>query len=253
MSEHYTVEDKVVWITGSAKRVGRAIALELARHGAHIVVHCRSSREEADATAGEIHRLGRRALVVQGDHTRRTDVTRIVSEIDAEFGRLDALVNSASTFDKGHFEDIADEAFFQALSVNLHGPFLCAQLALPLLRRSSPGPAHIVNIVDWAVIRPYRFHSAYHAAKGGLDTLTRALAKELAPHIMVNSIAPGPMIPPPGTSDEEKAKVAENTLVKHWGSGEDIAHAARFLIESNFITGVRLPVDGGMSMVGGRG
>ena len=246
MNDLFALDGKVIWITGSAKRVGREIALGVARAGADVVVHCHHSREDADRTASEIADLGRRALVVQGDHSVRADVENMVAEIERTFGRLDALVNSAAVFPRIAFEKITGDDFDHAIGVNLRGPFLCSQLALPLLRQSPP--AHIVNMLDWSIARPYRQYAAYMAAKGGLAALTKALAKELAPDVRVNSISPGPVLEPLDLSDTEREAIIAKTLVKEWGTPRDIVRAVLFLLGSDYITGSDIVVDGGRSL-----
>ncbi len=234
---------QVVWITGSAKRLGREMALGCAREGADVVVHCRNSREEAEATASEIRELGRQCLVVQGDHSAPGDVDRMVSEIAGEFGKLNGLVNSASEFPQKNFEDVSPEEFDQVIRSNLKGPFLCAQRALPLLRKSSPG--RIVNITDWSVHRPYSRYSHYMASKGGLETLTLALARELAPGILVNGIAPGPMLEPEDLDSEIEAKIAEKSALGRWGKPESVVKALLFVLECEDLCGEVIRVDAG--------
>ena len=234
---------KVAWVTGSAKRLGKAIALELAAHGADIVVHCRSSVDEARAVAQAIENLGRRAMIVQGDHSRREDVERMVAQIDAAHGKLDALVNSAADFPRIAFEQTTDAQWVAAIDSNLRGPWLCTQCALPLLRRAAP--AHVVNLLDCMKDRPYPYHAAYWCAKGGLDVLTRALARELAPEIRVNSVSPGPVLPPEDMAESTREAVARETPLGRWGAPRDVAHAVRMLLESDYVTGVDIPVEGG--------
>lgn len=240
------LEGQVIWITGSAKRVGKECALTCAAEGADIVVHYRGSRAEAEATAEEIRALGRRALLVQGDQSSQEDVRRMMGEIREGFGRLTALVNSASAFPSKKFEDVTEEDFFSIISTNLWGPFLCAREALGLLRESRP--ARIVNLTDWAVARPYRNYAHYMASKGGLDVLTRALARELAPDVLVNAIAPGPVLEPPDISDENREKVLGKIPVGRWGTPDAVAKALLFLLESDFVTGETVTVDGGRTV-----
>lgn len=241
-----SLENRSVWVTGSAKRLGKAIALHLARKGAHIAVHCNRSREEAEAVADEIRALDRRAIVVQGNHARRQDVERMVAEIDSEFGELFALVNSAATYPEKPFDQTTDADFDAVIDANLRGPFLCTQLALPLLRKSSL--AHVVMLGDARVWRPYKGYAAYWCAKGGLETLAKALSAELAPDILVNTVHPGAMIPPPGNSEEKNKAVVSRNMIKRWGKPEDIAHAVTFLLQSDYITGAEIPVDGGRNL-----
>ncbi len=240
------LKGQIVWITGSAKRVGKVCALACAAEGADIVVHCRSSRKEGEEALREVEALGRRAMLVQGDHASAEDVPRMVEEIRAHFGALTALVNSAAAFPRARFEDVSEEDFFSIVRTNLWGPYLCAQAALPLLRKARPG--RLINVTDWAVARPYRFYSHYMAAKGGLDAVTRALARELAPDVLVNAIAPGPVLEPPDLGDEEREKVLAKIPLRRWGRPEDVAKALVFLLESDFICGETIAVDGGRTV-----
>lgn len=240
------LKGKTIWITGSARRVGRVMALACAREGADLVVHCRHSRAEGGEVVREITEMGRRAILVQGDQGRRGDVEEMIRRIGGEFGRLDVLVNSASAFPALPFEEVGEEDFFAVMRSNLYGPFLCSQLALPLLRRAEPG--RIVHITDWAVTRPYRGYSHYMASKGGLDTLTRAMARELAPAIHVNAIAPGPVLEPPGLDPETRARILDRVPLGEWGSPEAVAKALLFILESDYLCGETITVDGGRTV-----
>jgi pteridine reductase len=237
------LHDKVVWITGSARRVGRVMALACAAEGAHVVVHAHRSVDEAHALAAEIRALGREAQVVLGNVGHAGDVRRMVDEISARWGRLDALVNNAATFPAIPFEATDEEDFFAVIRANLFGPFACAQAALPLLRAATPG--RIVNITDWAVERPYRGHAAYMASKGGLDTLTRALARELAPDILVNAIAPGPVLEPEDLRPERRAAILARMPLGRWGTPIAVAQALLMLLENDSICGETIIVDAG--------
>lgn len=240
------LERMKIWITGSAKRVGKAIALGCAKEGADIVVHCHSSREEAEETAEEIRALGRKVMIVQGDHGDTDSVRKMAAEIEKDFGGLDALVNSAARFPNKKFEEISEEDFFRIIRTNTWGPFACAQAALPMLRRANPG--RIVNITDWAVQRPYRHYAHYMASKGGLSVMTKAMARELAPEILVNSVAPGPVLEPPDISDEERAKVLKKIPVNRWGTPESIVQAVLMILENDNLCGAEIVVDGGRSL-----
>jgi NAD(P)-dependent dehydrogenase (short-subunit alcohol dehydrogenase family) len=192
--------------------------------------------------------MDREAILVQGDHARRDEVERMVAMIGEQFSRIDALVNSAAIFPAKAFDRTGDAEFDEVIDANLRGPFLCTQLALPLLRNSIAKPAHVINLLDAYLPRPYAKFAAYWCAKGGLDALTRALAAELAPSIVVNGISPGPVMPPEHFSEEKQALSAEKTLVKRWGKPEDIARAVVFLLASDYVTGANIVVDGGRSL-----
>lgn len=235
---------RVVWMTGAGLRLGRAMALDLAGRGADIVVHYNTSAGPAREVAGLIEAMGRRALLVQGDLAKVEDVRRCVGEIEAGFGRLDVLVNSASNFIRVPLEEITEEVWDASLDVNLKGPAFCALEAARLMRKGGGGK--IINFADWAGFRPYRNYLPYMVSKGGVITLTRALALELAPEIQVNAVAPGPVLPPEDSTEEEIERMIKNVPLKRLGSPEDIVKTVAFLIEgSDYITGQVLCVDGG--------
>lgn len=234
---------QTVWITGSGTRLGRAMALACAREGADVVVHYRTSRDGAEQTESEIRAMGRRTLVVQGDVGSPADVERMVGEVEVAMRGLTALVNSAATFHKADFASITEAEFFASIRTNLYGPFLLTQRALPLLRQASPG--RVVNITDWAVDRPYRHYAAYMAAKGGLATLTEALARELAPEVLVNAIAPGPIMAPDNMETIVAERIAARTPTGRWGSPESVAAALVYTLESTDLCGSTITVDCG--------
>ncbi|MBM2812517.1 MAG: Short-chain dehydrogenase/reductase [Chloroflexi bacterium] len=235
-------------VTGSAVRVGRQICLELARRGANVVVNYRSSAGAAATLVSEMVELGVGGLAVQADVSVGQDVRSLGEAARAEFGHVDVLVNNASVFPRTPLATLTEEQWDESIGVNLKGPFLCS---LEFGRRmASAGEGVIVNLSDWAAQRPYIDYLPYLVAKGGIITMTKAFAKELAPHVRVNAIAPGPIFPPLDLDAEEIEESRAGTLVGHWGSPTDIARAVAFLIEgSDFITGVVLPVDGGRLVV----
>lgn len=231
-------------ITGSAVRVGRQICLELAERGANIVINYRTSAQAASELVAEIKRLGPDALAIQGDVSRSADVARIAEESTRRFGQIDVLVNNASIYPRTPFAQLTEAQWDESIAVNLKGPFLCCQTFGSRMAEGDGGV--IVNISDWAVFRPYADYLPYLTAKGGIITLTKALARELAPKVRVNVIVPGPIQPPGDLTDAERQEAAAGTLVGHWGNPGDIAKAVAFLVEgSDFITGAVLSVDGG--------
>lgn len=235
---------KTVLVTAGAKRVGRAIVLELARAGASVVVHCRSSHAEAAATCTAASAFGVRAAVVAGDLRIGADVERIARESWAAFGSVDALVNSASVFAPTPIETLTDEQWDQALAMNLKGPFMLAVQLGRLMREGSGGV--IINIADGAAMRPYRGYLPYCVSKAGMIAMTMGLAKALAPQVRVNCVAPGPVMPPEDYTAEERAHLVELTPLKRLGTAEDVARMVRFLIgEAEFSTGGVYLVDGG--------
>ena len=238
------LEGRVVLVTGGARRIGRTIALTLAKQRAHLVISYRTAAREAGALVDAIRHAGGEALAARADVSDAADIRRLMQRIRRRFGRLDVLVNSAANFDRTPFTTLSERAWDHALDANLKGPFLCALYASRLMRRHGGGK--IINLADWAGVRPYRDYLPYCVSKAGVIGLTKALAKELAPHIQVNAIAPGPILPPPGMSASARARVAARVPLKRWGSPQDIANTARFLIEgTDFMTGSVVFVDGG--------
>ena len=236
---------RVALVTGGARRIGRGIALELAARGADVVVNYRSSSAEAEEVTAEIGKLGRRSLAVQADVSKRADVQRLIAQIESTFGRLDILVNNAGMFQHVPFEQITDEQWNGILATNLTSQFLCAQLAAPLLKRSGRG--RIVNLASLGGLLAWPGYTHYCVSKAGVIMLTRCLARALAPEITVNAIAPG-TISFPGDAPELEADYIQRAPLGRTGHPADIAETVAFLIESDFITGQIIAVDGGLSL-----
>jgi NAD(P)-dependent dehydrogenase (short-subunit alcohol dehydrogenase family) len=240
------LDSKVVLLTG-AKRIGIEIADAVAARGADVAIIYRSSAEEAQELAGRVRDRGRRALLVRGDVSDSASCARAVEEVEQGFGRLDVLVNMASVYRRVPYDAMTAEDWTRQLSVDLNGSFFCSLRAVPLMRRGGGG--RIINFADWLVSsgRPrYSGYVAYYVAKAGVKALTEALALEVAGSgILVNAIAPGPILPPPGTTDEELKAVVDATPLGRWGGAEEIVKAVLALVESDFITGETIRVDGG--------
>lgn len=234
-------------VTGGAVRVGKAIALELARRGADVAFTYRSSGVEADQTAIEIRALGVRALAVQCDQRHPEQVTAALARVEAELGPVDVLVNSAAIFRRTPVETATLEDWDEHLEVNLRGPWLFAQAAGNRMKQRGAGV--ILNMVDIAVESPFVGYLPYTASKAGLVALTLGLAKALAPEVRVNGIAPGAVLFPEGFPEEQKEALIRRTPLQRPGTPEDIARTAGYLIEeAPFVTGVILPVDGGLRL-----
>jgi len=237
---------RVALLTG-AKRIGAAVARALASRGADVVVIYQRSKTEADEVADAVRGLGRRALVLQANVADPAAASAVIADVERELGRLDVLINMASLYHAVPFDSLDHAEWSRQLSVDLHGSFLFSKAATPLLRRSGGG--RIVNFTDWVAAsgRPrYTGFLAYYVAKAAVKALTEALALELAPdNILVNAIAPGPILAPPGTTDAELDDVARATPLGRWGGEDEIVKAVLAFIDSDFVTGETLRVDGG--------
>ncbi len=237
---------RVVLITGG-RRMGHALSVAVAARGADVVLAYRRSEDEATQVAGDVQTAGRRALAVRADVSRAEDCAALVDRTAEAFGRLDVLVNMASLYQPVAFDEMDAAAWDRQLGVDLRGSFLCARAAVPLMRKTGGG--RIINFSDWVAAsgRPrYKGYLAYYVGKAGVRALTEGLALELAgDHILVNAIAPGPVLAPDDLSDEERVAVTKSTPVGHWGGAGEIAKTVVALIESDFITGETIRVDGG--------
>jgi NAD(P)-dependent dehydrogenase (short-subunit alcohol dehydrogenase family) len=238
--------EKVALITGG-RRIGAVIASELARRGADVAIVYRASRTEADSTATSVRALSRRAFVVQADLQQPDACRRAVNAVAAEFGRLDILVNMASMYKEKPLDDLTVEDWDTQMAIDLRAAWLCSQAAIPHMRRVQGG--RIVNFSDWVARsgRPrYVGYLPYYVAKAGVIALTEALALELAAdQVLVNAIAPGPILAPPGTTSADSAAVERATPLGRWGGEMEIVKAVLALLDSDFITGETIRVDGG--------
>ncbi|MBI4055931.1 MAG: SDR family oxidoreductase [Elusimicrobia bacterium] len=239
------ISDSVVLITGAARRVGRVIALTLASKGAKIAIHYNFSGSEAKALARELSgKYGTQAVPFQADLNRTAQIQRLASQVLKKFGSVDVLVNSASIYNKTPFGTITEKEWESHLDINLKAPFFLSQAIGKAMQKKGRGK--IINLCDWSGLRPYSGYIPYCISKGGLITLTYALAKALAPQVQVNAILPGPVLLPEQFNSSQRRAIQEATLLKKLGSPKDIANAVAFFIEgSDFITGATLPVDGG--------
>jgi len=237
---------RVALITGG-KRIGAVVATELARQGADVALVYRASRREADDTAAAVKALGRRALVVQADLAEPEACERAIADTVDGLGRLDVLVNMASRYRARAFDDITLADWDDQLAIDLRAAWLCARAAVPHMRRVRGG--RIINFGDWVAAsrRPrYAGYLPYYVAKAGVIALTEALALELAAdQILVNAVAPGPIVAPEGTPDDEFARVERATPLGRWGGEPEIAKAVVALVETDFMTGETIRVDGG--------
>jgi NAD(P)-dependent dehydrogenase (short-subunit alcohol dehydrogenase family) len=240
------VKDKVALITGG-RRIGQAVAHELAARGAHLALAYRGSRAEAEASACDARRLGRQTAVIQADVSRAADCESLVHKTVESLGGIDIVINMASLYSSEPFEAMTEASWDRNLGINLKSAFLCSYAASRVMRANGGG--RIINFADWLARsgRPnYGGFTAYYVAKAGVIALTEAMALELAGSgVLVNAIAPGPILPPPDMSEDEREEVAAATPVKRWGGEQEIVKAVLALIDTDFITGETIRVDGG--------
>jgi NAD(P)-dependent dehydrogenase (short-subunit alcohol dehydrogenase family) len=240
------LKGKTVLVTGGARRIGREIALALARAGADVAITYRRSLREAEETAAEIGSLGRRGLVVECDVRDEGSVREAVGRVTGEFGGLDLLVNNAAVFESARLEEISVEAWDAVFETNARGPFLMAREAIGALRAAE---GRIVNIGSLGGIHAWAGHAHYCGSKAALHMLTQAMAKAFAPEVSVNCVAPGWI----GFSDsdgEAGARLAARTPMRRNGTAGDVAEAVLFFAAGpKFVTGQILGVDGGLGLV----
>jgi len=240
--------DRVVLVTGGARRIGAAICRALHGEGASVVLHYRSSRDAADALAAELNAVrAASASLVAGDLLDADTPSRLVAACQERHGRLDAVINNASAFYATPLGEIDGKAWDELVGTNMRAPLFLAQAAAALLRASG---GCIVSIADIYAERPLPGFSVYSMAKAGLVGMTRALARELAPQVRVNAVAPGAILWPEQAGDEARQKdIMRRTPMARPGTPEDIAGAVRFLVcEAPYVTGQVLAVCGGRSI-----
>jgi NAD(P)-dependent dehydrogenase (short-subunit alcohol dehydrogenase family) len=235
-----------VLVTGAAKRLGRAIALRLARDGYDVAIHYRSSKPEAEALAAEIKALGRRTALVDGELSKEAEVATIVPRASAALGGLTALVNSASVFEDDRVETATRASWDKHIDTNLRAPLVLAQAFAKQLPPGAKGG--IVNIIDQQVLNLTPQFLSYTVSKAGLWTLTRTLAQALAPAIRVNAVAPGPSLKAERQSQENFDAHVKATLLQRPSEPQDIAGAVAYLLAAPAVTGQMIVVDSGQHL-----
>src|SRR5271154_4031506 len=239
---------KIALVTGARRRIGRAIALKFADHGASVAVHYHNSHAEADAVVAEIAGKQGRAQAFRANLEHVAEIEQMIADILDAFGRIDVLVNSASVFGPTPLAEITERDWDTNLDTNLKAPFFLSKFAGAAMRRQGAGK--ILNLGDWAGIRPYKDYLPYSVSKSGLIGLTKALAKELAPEVQVNCIALGMVMPPEEYTQDEIERMVSRTLTKKMGSPEDVARAVMFFCEAtDFATGAILNLEAGRLLV----
>lgn len=248
MHTHPTRSEKVVLVTGAAHRIGATIARHLHGIGMNVIVHYRNSHTAALDLQRELQAQRPESVyLIQGDLLDTPGLTKLINKAFHWKGRLDVLINNASSFYTTPVVDVNESQWDDLLGSNLKAPFFLSQAASPYLRRQN---GCVINIVDIHAERPLKGYSVYSIAKAGLVMLTKTLARELAPEIRVNAIAPGAILwPEHGASDATRAHIIAHTALKRQGAPQDVARAAAFLIrDAEYMTGQVLTVDGGRSL-----
>jgi NAD(P)-dependent dehydrogenase (short-subunit alcohol dehydrogenase family) len=237
---------KNILVTGAARRLGRAIAIELASSGTSILVHHHASPADAEATCESIRRLGVAAHTVQADVRSTSEIQTLFEEID-RFGPLHGLVNSAAVMLAGDLLTVSEDEWHSTIDVNLKGAFFVLQHAALRIRRAGGGA--VVNIADIAGLRPWPRFPIHSISKAGVLALTQVAALALAPDIRVNAVIPGPVLKPDQMPATRWEALGKQLPIGHVGTPGDVAQAVRFLMENDFITGEALLVDGGNQFV----
>lgn len=252
------LKEKVVILPG-ARRIGQTVAVELAREGANLAIPYRSSKEEAEKTCKTCRELGVKAVPFQADLSREEDIERLILEVKKEFGGVDILVHMAAPYPKTSLDSVTMEDFTSIQQSIGGSALILAKNVIPVMLENQgdetfgdpPGKikGKIIFFSDWSVlVRPYTEFHPYNMAKAGVNSLTIGLARQFAPEITVNTIAPGPMLKPPDLPDEENEEALSKTPLGRWGGAEEIAKAVLYLLDADFVTGIILPVDGGRTI-----
>ncbi len=241
---------KVALITGGAIRVGRAITLGLAEAGFDVAIHYNRSEGPARETVLQVEALGRQAITIGGDLTDPATAQIVADAVRESYGRLDILVNSASSFQSAALFDLDATEWDQVMAVNLRAPYLLVRATEAMLREAG---GNVVNMVDLSAFDPFENLPHHSVSKAGLMHLTRVMARSMAPRVRVNAIAPGFVLAPPGMSEERVRSLVDQIPVGHSGTPEDVVRTVLFLVASPFITGEVIVVDGGQRIGGQRG
>ena len=232
------IKGKIIIITGAA-RIGQDVARALKDKGANLVIAYFKDPKEASLGFG-----------VQADVSKQEDIVRLIQEAKSKFGQIDALIHMAAIYEKSEWNALNEKHWDKNMNVIEKSAYLLGKIAGDeMLDNDGELKGKIIFFSDWSVLtRPYKDYLAYNAAKSAVVGLTKSFAKELAPHVLVNAIAPGPMLRPPDLTDEENIEVLSGTLLKRWGGAEEITKGILYLLEADFVTGTVLTIDGGRTI-----
>jgi len=234
-----------VLITGAAKRLGRAIALDLAGAGWNVAIHYHGSAADAETAAAEARALGVKAVALKADLSKEAETQGLIGRAAEGLGPLTALVNSASLFENDDWQSASRESWDAHMETNLRAPFVLSQN----FARQAKGKGAIVNIVDQRVLKPTPQFISYSLSKAGLYWLTTTLAQALGPEIRVNAVGPGPTLRNARQSEEDFARQRDATILKRGAEPDDVAKAVRYLLNADAVTGQMLAVDGGQHLI----
>ena len=240
------LENKVALVTGAGVRIGQAVAVKLGQLGMRLVIHYHHSEEGAKQTIQKLPGKNSRHLVLQADLKDVSAIEELVHKAEKQAGPVSVLVNNAAEFFPTPLFSVAEKEWDHLLALNLKAPFFLSQAVGEVMKSSGEGK--IINMVDVSAERPWKSFLPYCASKAALISLTRGLARALSPEVQVNGIAPGTVLPPPGHNEMDLTASVENSLLKRIGKVEDIVQAVEYLLQSDFVTGTILPVDGGRSI-----
>jgi len=242
-----TGELRTVLVTGAAKRLGRAIALDLARDGWDVAIHYNNSEKAARDAAEQVRKLGRRAATVKADLSREDETTAIVERAAKDIGPLSALINSASLFENDDWQSATRESWDAHMNVNLRAPFVLSQHFARQLPEGADGA--IVNLLDQRVLNPAPDFLSYGVSRAGLHWLTTTLAQALAPRVRVNAVAPGPTLKAASQSPGHFVRERKSTILGRGSDPQDISDAVRYLLSARTVTGQTIAVDGGQHLI----
>ncbi len=240
------LKDKIILVTGGAHRLGKAMALHVARLGMHVAITYRSSAKPAEETSAEIEALGRQCLALRCDQSQAEEIQLTVEAILARFGRIDVLVNSAANFEQRDFFEVTPAGWDNVLNTNTRGPFFFTQAVARHMLAGEGGA--IVNIIDEGAIKPSPDYPDHSVSKGALWNLTRLSAQRLAPKIRVNAILPGAVLQPPDWSNDRYNALVDSILLRKLGSPQDVCYALEYLLHAEYVTGQVMVVDGGRTV-----